>query len=34
MPDELRDRLFPDGMPSLEEFIAKIAEYLKEIEAE
>jgi hypothetical protein len=34
MPDELRDRLFPNGMPSLEEFIAKIAEYLKETEAE
>ena len=33
MPDELRDRLFPDGMPSVEEFIAKIAEYVKEIEA-
>jgi hypothetical protein len=34
MPDDLRDRLFPDGMPSVEEFIAKIAEYLKETEAE
>lgn len=33
MPDELRDRLFPDGMPSVEEFIRRIAEYLKETEA-
>lgn len=33
MPDDLRDRLFPDGMPSVEEFIRRIAEYLKETEA-
>jgi hypothetical protein len=33
MPDELKDRLFPDGMPTVEEFIAKISEYIKEIEA-
>ena len=30
MPDELRDKLFPDGMPMVEEFIAKIAEYVKQ----
>ena len=29
MPD-LKDQLFPDGMPTLEEFIAKIAEYVRE----
>ena len=34
MADELRDRLFPDGMPSVEEFIRRIAEYVKETEAE
>ena len=33
MPDDLKDRLFPDGMPSVEEFIRIIAEYLKETEA-
>ena len=33
MPDELRDRLFPDGMPSVEEFIRRITEYVKETEA-
>lgn len=30
MPDDLKDKLFPDGMPSLEDFIAKIAEYIKD----
>ncbi len=34
MPDDLKDRLFPDGMPSVEEFIRRIAEYVKETEAE
>lgn len=33
MPDDLKDRLFPDGMPSVEEFIRIIAEYLKKTEA-
>lgn len=33
MPDELREELFPNGMPTLEEFIRRIAEYLKETEA-
>jgi hypothetical protein len=31
MPD-LKDQLFPDGMPTVEEFISKIAEYVRELE--
>ncbi len=27
--DDLKDQLFPDGEPSLEEFIRIIAEYIK-----
>lgn len=27
-PDDLRDKLFPDGMPTVEEFIKRIAEYI------
>ena len=29
MDEELRDKLFPDGMPTVEEFIRVIAEYVK-----
>lgn len=27
--DDLKEQLFPDGEPTLEEFIRKIAEYIK-----
>ena len=29
MPDDLKAKLFPDGMPTVEEFIVKIAEYIR-----
>ena len=32
MPDDLKAKLFPEGMPTVEAFIAKIAEYVREQE--